>query len=72
MLAIDAGRIGSLLYLHYMLDGLRACCACNRCWMDWHPAIFAVYAGWIKSLLSWQEMLDGLAACYVNSICWRD
>ena len=54
MLAIDAGQICSLLCLHYMLDGLRACSACNRCWMDWQIAMFAVYAGGIKSLLCLQ------------------
>ena len=46
VLAIDAGRIGSLLCLQYMLegyepavlailqDGLTACYACSICWMD--------------------------------------
>ena len=72
MLATDAGRIGSLLCLQYMLEGLRACCACNRCWMDWQLVMFAIYAGWIKSLLCLQQMLGGLAACYVCSICARD
>ena len=54
MLAIDAGWIGSLLCLQYMLDELRACCACNRCWMDWQLAMFAVYAEGTKSLLCLQ------------------
>ena len=54
MLATDAGGIGSLLCLQYMLEGLRACCACNRCWMDLQLAMFAVYAGGIKSLLCLQ------------------
>ena len=54
MLAIDAGQVGSLLCLQYMLDGLRACCACNRCWTGWQLAMFAVYAGGIKSLLCLQ------------------
>ena len=72
MLAIDVGWFGSLLCLQYMLEGLRACCAGNRCWADWQLAMFAVYAGGIKSLLCLQQMLGGLAACYVCSICWRD
>ena len=54
MLAIDAGWIGRLLCLQYMLERLRACCACNRCWKGWQPAMFAVYAGLIKSLLCLQ------------------
>ena len=54
MLAIDAGWIGILLYLQYMLDGLRACCPGKRCWMDWQLAMLTVYAGGIKSLLHLQ------------------
>ena len=69
MLAKDTGWIGRSLCLQYMLDGLRACCACNRCWMEWQLAMLTVDAGWIGRLLCLQYMLDGLRACCPCNRC---